>query len=96
MKTPTTIVLVGLMGSGKSTVARRLATRLSTDVADTDEIVEAQTGRTVREIFDTDGEAAFRDAESKALETALASGAGVVAAAGGVVLSAANRAVSER
>lgn len=79
------------MGSGKSTVARRLAKRLSTDVADTDVIVETQSGRTVREIFDADGEVAFREAESKALETALASGAGVVAAAGGVVLSAANR-----
>lgn len=90
------IVLVGLMGSGKSTVARRLATRTGTSAADTDDIIEASEGRTVREIFAEDGEATFRAAETRALESALTSTAGVVAAAGGVVLSEANRALLKR
>lgn len=91
-----TIVLVGLMGSGKSTVAEKLASRLGVAVADTDEIVESKVGKTVRRIFTEDGEVVFRAAETDALGTALSSGAGVVAAAGGVVLSETNRAMLNR
>lgn len=91
-----TIVLVGLMGSGKSTVARRLAERLGTSTADTDDIVEASVGKSVRMIFADDGESAFRAAETRALESALTSSVGVVAAAGGVVLSETNRALLHR
>lgn len=91
-----TIVLVGLMGSGKSTVAERLAATLGVEVADTDEIVESRVGKSVRQIFGEDGEAVFRAAESEALDSALSSGARVVAAAGGVVLSEANREMLNR
>src|SRR5262245_1009332 len=87
------IVLVGLMGSGKSTVARALAQRLHRPVVDSDAEIEAKTGRTVREIFATDGEAAFRALETESLQAALDSDEpSVIAAAGGVVLSATNRA----
>lgn len=96
MGTSPTIVLVGLMGTGKSTVAERLASSLGVAVADTDDIVEARVGKTVRRIFSEDGEAVFRAAETEALDSALSSGAGVVAAAGGVVLSEANRAMLNR
>lgn len=96
MGTSPTIVLVGLMGSGKSTVAERLASTLGVALADTDEIVESKVGKTVRRIFEEDGEAAFRAAETEALGAALASGAGVIAAAGGVVLSETNRAMLNR
>lgn len=87
------LVLVGLMGSGKTTVSRVIAERLQRRVLDSDAVIEARTGRTVREIFATDGETAFRSLESDVLAEALASAEPVViAAAGGVVLSDANRA----
>ena len=87
------IVLVGLMGSGKSTVGRSLAARLHRPLLDSDELIEARYARTVREIFQTDGEAAFREIESTVLAECLASPVpAVIAAAGGVVLGAENRA----
>jgi shikimate kinase len=85
-------VLVGLMGSGKSTVGRLLAERLHRPFFDSDAMVEARTGRTVREIFESDGEAAYRRLETDALLAALDSPIpAIIAAAGGVVLSAVNR-----
>jgi shikimate kinase len=87
------LVLVGLMGSGKSTVGRIVAARLHRPFYDSDEMVEARTGRTVREIFESDGEAAYRPLETDALLDALASSEpAVIAAAGGVVLAPVNRA----
>lgn len=87
------VVLVGLMGVGKSTVGRVLGERLDRRVVDTDAVIEAATGRTVREIFATDGEPAFRELETAALLDALADPEPlVIAAAGGVVLSEVNRA----
>lgn len=85
------IVLVGLMGTGKSTVARRLGVRFGLEVVDTDDAVAARAGRSVREIFVSDGEETFRDLEQGALVGALAAGPCVIAAAGGVVLRPANR-----
>jgi shikimate kinase len=83
-----------MMGSGKTTVGRLLAARLHWPFFDSDELVEAATARTVREIWLADGEAAYRVLEEKALRDALASpDPAVIAAAGGVVLSAANRAL---
>ena len=61
------VVLVGMMGAGKSTVGARLARRLDRPFLDSDELVEAQTGRTVAEIFAADGEAAFRAIETSVL-----------------------------
>lgn len=88
------IVLVGMMGSGKSSVGRAIARRLDRTLYDSDDMVEARTGRTVREIWSSDGEDAFRSIESEVLSEALAAATpAVVAAAGGVVLSEANRTV---
>lgn len=87
------LVLVGMMGTGKTTVARVLSERLDRPVLDSDAMVEARTGRTVRQIFAEDGEPAFRALETEVLVEALASDTpAIIAAAGGVVLSPANRA----
>ena len=86
------LVLVGLMGSGKTTVARIAAERLGRQVIDSDAVIEQATGRTVREIFIEDGEDAFRSLETAALLDALADPVpAVIAAAGGVVLREQNR-----
>ncbi|HUQ40449.1 MAG TPA: shikimate kinase [Acidimicrobiales bacterium] len=91
---PGRVLLVGMMGAGKTRVGRALAARIGAQYLDSDEQVEAATGRTVAEIFATDGEAAFRAQESQALRAATATGPPVVVSvAGGAVLDAANRAV---
>ncbi len=86
------IVLVGMMGAGKSSVGRVLSRRLDRTLFDSDEMVEARTGRSVREIWADEGEPAFRAVEADVLRTAVAgSEPSIIAAAGGVVLSADNR-----
>jgi shikimate kinase len=88
------VVLVGMMGAGKTTTGERLAAVLDRPFADSDGLIEATTGRTVREIFETDGEPAFRVLESQVLADCLAApDPTIVAAAGGVVLDPANRAL---
>lgn len=62
------VVLVGLMGTGKTSVGQRVAHCLGRDFLDSDAQVEARTGRTVREIFESDGERVFREQESRALD----------------------------
>ena len=64
-------VLVGLPGSGKSTIGRRLAKSLGLGLLDTDAEIEKTTGRTIAEIFATDGEAAFRRIEAEVICDAL-------------------------
>ena len=89
---PGHVVLVGLMGSGKTTTGRILARRLRRPLFDSDELVEARTGRTVREIFEADGEDAYRTLETAALLDARAAPEpAVIAAAGGVVIREENR-----
>lgn len=86
------IVLIGLTGSGKTTIGKRLAKQLDCQFVDTDDVVIATTGSSVREIFELEGEPAFRAHESKALELILADDVPkVIAAAGGVVLAEQNR-----
>lgn len=59
-----TIALIGISGAGKSKIGRTLAARLGVDLLDVDAEVERRQGRTIADIFATDGEAAFRAAES--------------------------------
>ena len=94
---PSHVVLVGLMGAGKSTVGRRLAKELQRPFADVDEQVELRAGVTVPHLFASRGEAAFRALEAEVLAELLASEAPlVVAAGGGAVTGAANRAALMR
>ena len=89
---PRHIVLVGLMGAGKTTVGELLAGRLGWPLVDSDRVIEERTGRTVREIWHTDGEPAYRVLETAALLDALnRPEPSVIAAAGGVVLREENR-----
>lgn len=86
------LVLVGLMGAGKTTVGDRCATRLGRPFVDTDELVQTLAGRPVAELFATDGEATFRTLERQAVTDACASPTPlVIACGGGAVLDADNR-----
>ncbi len=83
---PRPVVLVGFMGAGKSTVGRLLAQRLGVPFADSDDVIGQRAGRPPREIFATQGEAAFRALERDVVrELVSAGGAGVVALGGGAV-----------
>ncbi len=81
-------VLVGLPGSGKSTIGRRLAKALGVDLLDTDAAIEQQTGRSIADIFATDGEPEFRRIEEQVVRTALADHDGVLSLGGGAVTTA--------
>jgi shikimate kinase len=85
------VYLVGMPGSGKSTVGRELAGRLGVPFIDLDAEIERQEGRSVAEIFATDGEHAFRALEAAELVRVGARDPSVVACGGGVVLEPANR-----
>jgi shikimate kinase len=86
------IVLVGLMGVGKTSVGRRLARRISRPFVDTDEYLERQSGRSIPDIFEADGEATFRDLETAVLRELLARAEPqVIATGGGIVVREENR-----
>jgi shikimate kinase len=80
-------VLVGLPGSGKSTIGRRLAKALGVGLLDTDVAIEQQTGRSIAEIFATDGEQEFRRIEEQVVRAALAEHDGVLSLGGGAITS---------
>jgi shikimate kinase len=84
--------LIGLPGTGKSTTGRRLAKILAVPFADSDDLVEAAAGRTVKDFFAGSGEAAFRAAEAAAIGAALAEFPGVIALGGGALGSEQTRA----
>jgi shikimate kinase len=88
------IVLSGFMGAGKSTVGPRLADALGMTFVDLDAEIVRRAGRSIAELFLTEGEAAFRGRESEALSDALSGAPAVVAVGGGAMLAPAHRALA--
>ena len=85
------ISLIGLPGSGKSTVGRQLARRLQLPFVDSDQAIEARLGCPIREFFEREGEARFRDIEAEVIDGLSQQGAGVLSTGGGAVLRPENR-----
>jgi shikimate kinase len=86
------IVLVGMMGAGKSSVGRRLAARLDIGFVDADAEIEAAAGMTIPEIFSAFGEAYFRSGEARVIARLLRGGPQVLATGGGAFMNAETRA----
>src|SRR5512140_930922 len=80
------IVLVGMMGAGKSSIGRRLAARLGIPFVDADSEIEAAAGMTIPEIFDKHGEPYFRAGEARVIARLLDNGPSVLATGGGSVM----------
>lgn len=89
------IVLIGLMGAGKSAIGSRLATRLGLPFVDADSEIEAAAGSSVAEIFRERGEAAFRDGERAVMRRLLDGEPKVLATGGGAYVDAGTRALVE-
>ncbi len=87
------LVLVGLMGAGKSTVGRRLAQRLNLRFVDADDEIEAAAGMTIPEIFERYGEAHFRDGERRVIRRLLQEPRQVIATGGGAFMNDETRAL---
>ncbi|HEY0524188.1 MAG TPA: shikimate kinase [Stellaceae bacterium] len=83
---PRTIVLVGLMGAGKTAIGRRLAQRLRVPFVDADAEIEAAAAATIEEIFERHGEAAFREGERRVIARLLAGPVHVLATGGGAYM----------
>ena len=85
------LVLVGLPGSGKTTVGRQLARRLHLPFVDSDHAIEERLGCSIREFFEREGEERFRDIESEVLDALVREHQGVLSTGGGSVLRPINR-----
>ena len=85
------VSLIGLPGSGKSTVGRQLARRLQLPFFDSDHVIEQRLGCAIREYFEREGEDRFRDLEAAVIDELTQSAEGVLSTGGGVVLRPENR-----
>jgi len=88
---PALVSLVGLPGSGKSTVGRQLARRLQLPFYDSDHVIEERLGYSIREAFERDGESAFRDREEAVLDELTQFPKAVISTGGGAVVRPATR-----
>jgi shikimate kinase len=86
-----TIALVGLPGSGKSTIGRQLSRRLSLSFVDSDQVIEQRLGCSIREYFEREGEKRFRDVEQAVIDELTLLPKSVLSTGGGSVLRIANR-----
>jgi shikimate kinase len=85
------IILIGPMGSGKSTIGNIIARRLHREFQDSDHFIEERTGVDIARIFDVEGEQGFRDRESNAINELLGANGRVIATGGGSILREENR-----
>ena len=81
------IVLIGLMGSGKSAIGKMLSERMGVSLSDTDKIIEKEVGKTIYEIFNDQGEKYFRQLEEKVVGRVLDETAHIISTGGGSILS---------
>ncbi len=81
------VVIIGMMGAGKSKIGRILAESLQVDFADADDEIEKTAGCRIRDIFELYGEPAFRDLEKKVILRLIGQGQGVIATGGGAVMT---------
>jgi len=95
-KSKPNIVLVGFMGTGKTSVGKRLAAQLRMRYVDTDDIIECDSGRLISDIFSEDGEAIFRELESEAVRKVSKLDNHIISTGGGVVLKETNMAALKR
>ena len=93
---PRSIVLVGMMGAGKTTIGRRVAARLELPFADVDVEIEKAAAKTIPEIFAEHGETYFRDGERRVIARLLGNGPQVLATGGGAFMNAETRAAIAR
>lgn len=92
-----TVVLVGMMGAGKTAVGKALAAQLNVPFLDSDAEIETAANMTIAEIFERDGEGFFRDRETEVLDRLLENECGILSTGGGAFLAERNRAlVSEK
>lgn len=91
MSGPAHVALVGLPGSGKSTVGRQLARRLGRPFIDTDQVIEQRVGLSIREYFEREGEESFRDLEQSVIDELTLGEPCVLSTGGGSVLRLVNR-----
>jgi shikimate kinase len=84
------IALIGFMGTGKTSVGRLVAEQLRFEYLDTDEVIQSETGRTITEIFATDGEPAFRELEEKVVRNLAVRKQTVIATGGGLPVNPKN------
>jgi shikimate kinase len=87
------IVLIGMMGVGKSSIGRRLGARLGIPFVDADAEIESAAGMSITDIFARHGEAAFRSGEARVIARLIAGGPQVLATGGGAVMNEATRAL---
>ena len=85
------IVLIGLMGSGKSAIGKTLSEKMGVPLSDTDKIIEKEVGKTIDEIFNDPGEKYFRQVEEKVLGRVLDETAHIISTGGGSILSSKTR-----
>ena len=81
------IVLIGLMGSGKSAIGKALSEKMGVPISDTDKIIEKEVGKTIYEIFNDSGEKYFRQVEEKVVDRVLDKTAHIISTGGGSILS---------
>lgn len=95
-KRPRNLILIGFMGTGKTTIGSRVARSLGFRFVDTDKLIVKSAGKTIAKIFEESGESHFRDLETEALRSCVTSTDLVISTGGGIILREENRELLRR